>query len=61
VFCGPALQRLREAPFKEVIVTDTIPLKGCDGIPVNVLTVSELIGEAIVRTHEHRSVSSLFD
>jgi phosphoribosylpyrophosphate synthetase len=43
------------------VITDTIPL-GIDtgDVPVTVLTVSELLGEAILRIHECRSVTTLF-
>lgn len=63
VLCGPAIERLREAPIDEVVVTDTIPVEQekIDGIgKLKVLTVAELIGEAIHRIHNDESVSSLF-
>jgi len=63
VLCGPAAERLREAPIDEVIVTDTIPVspEKFDAIgKLKVLSVAELIGEAIHRIHNDESVSSLF-
>lgn len=62
VLSGPALQRLNEAPIDEVVVTNTIPLKGKEQIckKITVLTIAPLIGEAIKRIHEEASVSSLF-
>ncbi|HEY4026367.1 MAG TPA: ribose-phosphate pyrophosphokinase [Candidatus Dormibacteraeota bacterium] len=56
-----AVERLRQAPLDELIVTDSIPVpvekrKG----PVTVLSVAPLLAEAIVRVHENRSVSELF-
>ena len=61
VFSGPALQRLDEAPIKEVIVTNTIPLKN-EFIPTKItqLSIAPLLGEAISRIHDDQSVSSLF-
>jgi len=61
VFSGPALKRLDEAPIKEVIVTNTIPLNN-DFIPTKItqLSVAPLLGEAISRIHDDQSVSSLF-
>ena len=61
VFSGPALSRLEEAPIKEVIVTNTIPLKN-DYIPSKIkqLSIAPLLGEAISRIHDDQSVSSLF-
>ena len=63
VLCGPAVERLRQAPIDELALTDTIPLpqEKIDAIGnVEVLTVSELMGEAIHRIHNNESVSSLF-
>ena len=54
-------ERLAASPIKELIVTDTIPLADLSGgFPVTVLTVAELLGEALLRVHENRSVTSLF-
>ncbi|NQU76329.1 MAG: ribose-phosphate diphosphokinase, partial [Planctomycetes bacterium] len=63
VLCGPAADRLRSAPIDELVVTDTVPLPAdkVDGIrKVTVLTVAQLMGEAIRRIHNNESVSSLF-
>lgn len=63
VLCGPAVERLAGAPIDHLAVTDTIP------IPpevrarlrnLTVLSVAELMGEAIRRIHRNESVSSLF-
>lgn len=61
IFSGPALQRLDEAPIKEVIVTNTVPLRN-EFIPTKItqLSVAPLLGEAISRIHDDQSVSSLF-
>ena len=61
VFSGPALKRLEEAPIKEVIVTNTIPMKDTV-IPEKIkqVSVAPLLGEAISRIHDDKSVSSLF-
>lgn len=62
VLSGPAVERLKKSPIKEVVVTNTIPLppeKNFDKIKV--LSVAPLLGEAIIRIHEDLSVSKLFD
>jgi len=41
------------------VVTDTIPLASSSP-KIRVLTVAPLLGEAIKRTHEEASISSLF-
>lgn len=62
VFSGPARQRLTEAPFKEVVVTNTIPTDDRDCFPkLTVLSVAPLVGEALLRIHENLSVSRLFE
>jgi len=62
VLSGPAIDRLMESPLKEVIVTDTIPLRGKSASckKLKVLTVAPLLAEAIKRIHRGESVSSLF-
>ncbi|XTZ12762.1 MAG: ribose-phosphate diphosphokinase, partial [cyanobacterium endosymbiont of Rhopalodia inflata] len=61
VFSEPAISRLSSGMLEEVIVTNTI------GVPkerrfkqLTVLSVANLIGEAIWRIHEDTSVSSMF-
>jgi len=65
VFSGPAVKRLSSAPLTEIVCTNTIPVdkKNMDfmGGKLKVLSVAPLIGEAIIRIHEKRSVSKLFD
>lgn len=62
VLSGNAIRRIEESAIENLIVTDSIPLqpetKGCKKIKV--LTVANLLGEAIKRTHLNDSVSSLF-
>ena len=61
VLSGPAMERLKEAPIDEVVVTDTIPIPKERMIPkINVLSVAELLAEAIRRIYVGESVSSLF-
>ena len=61
VFSGPAVERLANAPIKECIVTNTIPLD-MTKMPKNVrqLSIAPLLGQAISRIHDDESVSSLF-
>ncbi len=64
VFAGPAVERLAAADLNEIVVTDTIPLRpevSKKLANLTVLSVADLIGEAIRRIHEHRSVSALFN
>lgn len=62
VLSGDAIGRIEASAIENLIVTDSIPLqpetKGSKKIKV--LTVANLLGEAIKRTHVNDSVSSLF-
>jgi ribose-phosphate pyrophosphokinase len=62
VLSGPAIERINNSPIEEVLITDTIPLgdKTEQTGKVKVITVAELLAEAIRRIHEDESVSSLF-
>ena len=63
VLCGAAVEKLSEAPIKEIAVTDTIPLSDHAkslGTKIKVLSVSSLLGEAIKRIHTNMSISSMF-
>ncbi|CCQ52348.1 Ribose-phosphate pyrophosphokinase [Crocosphaera watsonii WH 8502] len=61
VFSGPAIERLSSGVLEEVIVTNTIPIPEEAHFPqLTVLSVANLLGEAIWRIHEDTSVSSMF-
>jgi ribose-phosphate pyrophosphokinase len=60
VLSGDAIEKLENSSIKEVVVTDTIPLKDKKSGKLTVLSVAELFGEAIKRTHEETSITSLF-
>ena len=62
VLTGPALDRIQQSCLKQVIVTNSIPLRGKEqSCPkLHQLSVAPLLGEAIRRIHEDESVSSLF-
>ena len=63
VLSGPAIERLDKcANLKELVITDSIPLDKNKTHPrIKVLSVANLLGEAIKRIHNEESVSSLFD
>jgi ribose-phosphate pyrophosphokinase len=60
VFSGPAVERLKNSSIQEVIATNTIPVDGKEFDKLTVISVAELIGEAIKRINIESSVSSLF-
>jgi ribose-phosphate pyrophosphokinase len=62
VLSGPAVDRLRGLPIKEIVTTDTIPIPPEKMLPnITILTVAGLLGEVILRSHEGRSVGELFN
>jgi ribose-phosphate pyrophosphokinase len=54
-----AVENLKKSAIRELVTTDTIPPIQTGGFPVTVLSMAELLAEAISRIHEDRSVSSL--
>ena len=64
VFAGPALERIRGAGIDHICVTDTIPTREevRRALPsLVVVSIANLLGEAIRRIHCHESVSALFN
>lgn len=62
VLSGDSVERLKKSAIKKLIVTDTIPLpeNGNSDI-LEVVSVAEIFGKAIMAIHEERSISTLFD
>ncbi|MFO0877127.1 MAG: ribose-phosphate pyrophosphokinase [Gemmataceae bacterium] len=62
VLCGPAIEKLREAPLRQIVVTDSIPVPPSKHLPnLTVLSVAKLLADAIKRINTHESVSKLFE
>ena len=63
ILVGPAMERLEGSPIRQLVVTDTVRSNGCEegsSFDVKRLSVSDLLGQAIIRIHRSESVSSLF-
>ena len=63
VLAGPAMEKLADSPISKVVVTDTIPEAGrCEQISEKlvILSVGEILGQAITRIHNDESISALF-
>ena len=57
---GQAIEKIRNSEIKTLYVTDSIPLRSeCEKIEVR--TASELFAEAILRSYNNESISSLFE
>jgi ribose-phosphate pyrophosphokinase len=63
VLSGGAVARITSSKLKELVITDSIqPTAAILAAPnIRVLSIADLIGEAIARTAAEESVSSLFD
>ena len=61
MFCTSALSRLKEAPVREIVVTDSLPIAPNGLANLRIVSVAPLLGEAIRRIHRNESVSYLFD
>jgi ribose-phosphate pyrophosphokinase len=63
VLSGGAVARISASSIKELVLTDTIEPTAAVRVAKNirVISISQLIGEAVRRTAEESSVSSLFD
>ena len=62
IFCGDAYKRLKEADVSEIAVTDTVLLPGpwVESLKIKVLSVADMLGEAIRRIHRNESISAMF-
>ena len=62
VLSGPAIDRLKNAPIKTMVLTDTILIPDEKKLNnMNIVTVADVFGSAIKRIHNGESVSSLFE
>ena len=62
VLSGSAIDRIADSALKSLIVTDTIPLSDKAVVcgKIKVLSIANLVGKAIIRSHKGDSVASLF-
>jgi ribose-phosphate pyrophosphokinase len=62
ILCGPAIERIRESPIKQLVITDSIPLPPNKQLPqIKVVSVAQLLANAIDHIHYNESVSKLFE
>ena len=59
VLSGKAYETVENSVLSELIVTDTIPLKG-ESSKIKVLSTADLFARAITNINEHGSISDLF-
>jgi ribose-phosphate pyrophosphokinase len=63
LFTGPAIERLNsQTDVEEIVMTNTVPIAPEKRLPnMTVLSIAPLLAEAIRRTHNGESVSSMFE
>ena len=62
IFSGPAIDRLKNAPIAEVVVTNTLPLAPDQRLDkIRVLSVAGIVADAIRAVFEDASVSEIFN
>jgi len=54
------IERLKQSPIDELVTTDSVPQRKWEGFDVTVLSVADILAEAVCRIHNDQSVSSLF-
>jgi ribose-phosphate pyrophosphokinase len=60
ILSGKAMERINASAVTTLVVTDSIPLKE-ESPKIELRSVARLFAEAILRTHNNQSISSLFD
>jgi ribose-phosphate pyrophosphokinase len=60
LFSEGAVEKLASSAIEEIVITNTLSHDGLSESGIKVLSVAELLGEAIDRIHGEKSVSSLF-
>ncbi|TYT74893.1 ribose-phosphate diphosphokinase [Desulfobotulus mexicanus] len=62
VLSGPAVDRIEHSPIQTLVATDSIPLskEALESDKIHILSIADLVGEAIIRSHRGDSVTSLF-
>ena len=62
VLSGPAVKRLKEAPIKEILITDTIELPKEKSIgKIKIISIAPLLAETIKRQHEGTPMGIVYD
>lgn len=60
VLSGDAIKKIASSALDKLVVTDTIPLGNKNNKKIEVVSIAELLSEAIIRIHKNKSLSSLF-
>ncbi len=61
VLSGEAMKRIADAQIEKLFVSDSINIQGSDTDKIKIISASEIFAEAIKRTFNNESISSLFN
>ncbi len=62
LFSGPAIERIHNSQITNLMVSDSINFKQGDSMDkITIVSAADIFAEAISRTHDNESISSLFD
>ena len=62
VLAGPAIERIKKSPIKELVVTNTIPIEEEKRIDkIKIVSIAPLFAEAIKRINEEQPLGDLFE
>ncbi len=60
ILSGPAIERIKNSPIKELVITNTVPLPKEKQIDkIKVLSIAPLFAESIARIHENKPLGEL--
>ncbi len=60
ILSGSAIQKIDNSSLKKLVIANTVPVNGIKSKKIDVLDVSKLFANAIIRTNENQSISTLF-
>ncbi|PIP82795.1 MAG: ribose-phosphate pyrophosphokinase [Elusimicrobia bacterium CG_4_9_14_3_um_filter_62_55] len=60
VLSGSAAELVEKSSLEELVLSDSVPLRGQSSGKITTLSIAPLLGEAILRNHQGESISELF-
>ena len=60
IFSGPAIERLKKAKFKEIVVSDSLPVKKSAVPGLTVLPIAPMLAEVIGHVERGESVTAIY-
>jgi ribose-phosphate pyrophosphokinase len=61
IFSGPAVDRLKKAAFREIVVTDSVPMTGKEFPELKVLSIAPMLAEVIRHVESGTSVTEIYE